>query len=202
MGLWQSFVELEVKDQITLVGLVTTFTVSSVTLWNTRRISKKTGFLNSITKERVESMGELKEQMAKYLSLIQKFPLEIFKDEKESVEFIRAIEYRKNKIDFQLNDDREFEKEIIGNLEITNLVIKLLIQTEKSESINIHVELGKYNLSLDKLGITNVITNPNMNYTQFCDTINESLDRLNKILIISFKKHLKNEWEKIKKEAK
>ncbi|MEH7538297.1 hypothetical protein V7167_29810, partial [Bacillus toyonensis] len=90
MGLWQSFVELEVKDQITLVGLVTTFTVSSVTLWNTRRISKKTGFLNSITKERVESMGELKEQMAKYLSLIQKFPLEIFKDEKESVEFIRA----------------------------------------------------------------------------------------------------------------
>ncbi|MGH1257162.1 MULTISPECIES: hypothetical protein [Bacillus] len=202
MGLWQSFVELEVKDQLTLVGLVTTFTVSSVTLWNTRRISKKTGFLNSITKERVESMGELKEQMAKYLSLIQKFPLEIFKDEKERAEFIRAIEYRKNKIDFQLNDDREFEKEIIGNLEITNLVMKLLIQTEKNESINIHVELGKHNLSLDKLGITNVITNPNMNYNQFCDTLNESLDRLNKFLIISFKKHLKNEWEKIKKEAK
>ncbi|PGB73538.1 hypothetical protein COM03_27225 [Bacillus wiedmannii] len=202
MELWHSFMSLEVKDKLNLIGLVITFTVSSITLWNTRRISKKTGFLNSITKERVESMGELKEQISKYLSLIQKFPLEILKDEKERVEFVRAIEYRKNKIDFQLNDDREFEKKIIENLETTNSVIKLLIQTEESETINIHVELGRYNLSIDKLRITNVITNPNMNYNQFCDTLNDSLDRLNKLLIISFKKHLKNEWEKIKKEAK
>ncbi len=90
----------------------------------------------------------------------------------------------------------------IENLETTNSVIKLIIQTEASETINIHVEVGRYNLFIVKLRIHNVITNLNMNYNQFCDTLNDSLDRLNKLLIISLKKHLKNEWEKIKKEAK
>lgn len=32
-------------------------------------------------------------------------------------------------------------KKIIGNLETTNSVIKLIIQTEASETINIHVEV-------------------------------------------------------------
>ncbi|WP_277998034.1 hypothetical protein [Bacillus cereus] len=37
-------------------------------------------------------------------------PLGILNEEKERVEFVRVIEYRKNKIDFQSNDDREFFK--------------------------------------------------------------------------------------------
>lgn len=202
MGLWNSFMSLEVKDRLTLIGLAITFTVGLINLFNTRRISLKTGFINSITKERIESMGELKEQMAKYLSLIQNFSPEMLKDEKEEIEFIRAINYRRNKIDFQLNDTNEFEKGIVEDIKIINSVIVLIIKNKSNVPVNIYSELEKYDLSMDKLKTTNQTINSNMDYEKFQDTLSEVLDKLSKNLVVSFKTHLKNEWEKIKKEAK
>lgn len=202
MGLWNSFMSLEVKDRLTLIGLAITFTVGLINLFNTRRISLKTGFINSITKERIESMGELKEQMAKYLSLIQNFSPEMLKDEKEEIEFIRAINYRRNKIDFQLNDTNEFEKGIVEDIKIINSVIVLIIKNKSNVPVNIYSELEKYDLSMDKLKTTNQTINSNMDYEKFQDILSEVLDKLSKNLVVSFKTHLKNEWEKIKKEAK
>lgn len=82
-----------------------------------------------MTKERIESMTELKEQVAKYLSLIRRYQiLELNTEEKAS--FLQELEYRKFKINFQLNEEKTNELEISSTL---NHINALIVVTERVE---------------------------------------------------------------------
>ncbi|QQN86688.1 hypothetical protein [Bacillus toyonensis] len=64
---------LVAKDYITLIGLIITASISFITLCNSRKINNNTMYINSITKERIEPMSGLKEQVSRYLSLVSNY---------------------------------------------------------------------------------------------------------------------------------
>ncbi|WJE82185.1 hypothetical protein [Bacillus sp. DX3.1] len=197
----ESFKNLEPKDQITFIGLVLTSVISLLTLINTIRINSKSAYLNSVTKERIESMTELKEQVAKYLSLIRRYQiLELNTEEKAS--FLQELEYRKFKINFQLNEEKTNELEISSTL---NHINALIVVTERVEG---PVSIRDLKQSLVKEAFPII----HADFEQEESTIINALEQKNILksfldnrlsnLKVSLKKHVKTEWEKIKKESK
>ncbi|MEH7435758.1 hypothetical protein, partial [Bacillus thuringiensis] len=130
----EAFTNLETKDQFTFIGLLLTSGISLLTLVKTTRINRKAAYLNSVTKERIESMTELKEQVAKYLSLIQRYQI-LELDIQERASFLQELEYRKFKIDFQLNEAKTNELEISITLNHINTLIGIIENTEDSISV-------------------------------------------------------------------
>ncbi|MFP8644517.1 hypothetical protein ACLHWY_23505 [Priestia aryabhattai] len=197
----EAFKTLEPKDQFTVGGIILTSVISLITLINTIRINWKSAYLNSVTKERIESMTELKEQVAKYLSLIRRYQLfELSTEDKAT--FLQELEYRRYKIDFQLNEKRNSEAKLSISLEHINKLIGVI----EKVSGDISVERLKENLNKENFPLTYVEFEQEnsalLNNVEQKTILKDALENRIKNLNMLLKSHLKTEWEKIKKESK
>ncbi|WP_046174834.1 hypothetical protein [Domibacillus indicus] len=185
--MFQSFVNLADAQKISLITTLITAMVAIATLFFTIKINRNTVYSNSVTKERIESMKNLKINSSKFNGLIYNFLTnpEAPIDRKELYSL-------KNLIEYQLNDTRSNERELL--IKINNLVS--IHDYYFDETITQYSDLK---MELNKKGIT---------YTDQLIFINNKRFLLC-ILKIEFalfeegiKKHIKSEWDKIKSEVK
>ncbi|NEW00543.1 hypothetical protein GYH73_001490 [Bacillus megaterium] len=143
--LWNSIKALKIKDFITIGGVLATSFISLKTLRHTKKNNSKSLFVNSITKERVESMGELKEQVARYLSTVARYSL-IENNKNYSVdELVKEIEYTTLRIVFQLNPNNSDEEKIHNELRKINAIIKYRLLYMNNDNENIPNRPIKFN---------------------------------------------------------
>ncbi|WML50237.1 hypothetical protein RCG23_10760 [Neobacillus sp. PS3-34] len=200
MDIIDAFLSLKAEHKFTFVGLLLTTVVSLLTLISTLRISKKSAYINSITKERIDSLGELKEQAAQYLAVIFNYSTSLVKEE-ELLNYLKDLEYRQSRIIFQLNEKNEFESNIIEDLNMINKIVRILIHITEPKIVDIEQVLKENDFI--KLALIDYLGDPNNNEKKKIEEIlNELLIQNAKSLSSDLKKHLKNEWEKIKIEAK
>ncbi|NEW00655.1 hypothetical protein GYH73_002185 [Bacillus megaterium] len=212
--LWNSIKALKIKDFITIGGVLATSFISLKTLRHTKKNNSKSLFVNSITKERVESMGELKEQVARYLSTVARYSL-IENNKNYSVdELVKEIEYTTLRIVFQLNPNNSDEEKIHNELRKINAIIKYRL-----------LYMNNDNEKTYPTGLLNLIDDHAIEVTDFYSTYHNDrliysnievakkiLNRFQKnhpkllektldYLVKDIREHLKGEWNKIKTEA-
>ncbi|PEZ66763.1 hypothetical protein CN372_04280, partial [Bacillus anthracis] len=112
------------KELITLLGIGATFFVSYKNYRNSKNSNDKNLYINSITKERVESMGEMKENIASYFALVSKFRIIEFEEMDKKGDFLKDLEYRTLKIAFQLNPDNLNEEKLYNEFNKINALIE------------------------------------------------------------------------------
>lgn len=197
---------LEAKDYITLLGLIITASISLSTLLVSKKNNHKTMYVNSITKERVESMGELKEQVSRYLSVVSNYSSMSGSPDVEKKAFFQELDYRVNKIMLQLNQNNEFEEKILGDVIKINSLIKFKESILDCGSVDQQSQalleiIKKYNIELSTFcneyeGINGKVL------LEFKENFSNILSLLISNVVSDFRKHFKNEWEKIKSESK
>ncbi|WP_144572257.1 hypothetical protein [Bacillus paramycoides] len=196
----EAFTNLEPKDKFTFIGLLLTSGISLLTLIKTARINRKAAYLNSITKERIESMTELKEQVAKYLSFIRRYQI-LELDIQERASFLQELEYRKFKIDFQLNDAKANELEISITLNHINTLIGIIENAEDSISVgSLKQKLVKESFPIIHADFSQPESTI-LNASEQKNILKSFLDKQLSDLKMSLKNHVKMEWEKIKEES-
>lgn len=189
------FFELPNKDKFTLIGIIVTAATGFFTLLISLRLNKRSSYVNSITNERLNSMMQLKQNTANYISMLRNF---IF-DESNIISIEKLFNLKLN-IEFQLNYTKENENLIIHRMENilklidlqhnikSNITVKALID----EVIGIGIERERIPIPYSEDMILSR------------DNIIEYLKRLIKVeldlLEIKLKEHIKSEWEKIKSE--
>lgn len=181
-----NFIDLSNAQLLSLFTTVITACITLTTLFFTVRNNKSNIYNNSVNKERIESMKILKMNVAEFnshiISIINNEP------EKETKSLIKT----KYLIEFQLNSSSTYENELINKI---NNIIWLVIKLEsgkvfKKEELNL--QLTSKNISL----ASNLI---------FLNS-NQYLISVLKLEFLTFQesisKHIKVEWEKIKKDSK
>lgn len=212
--LWSSTKALKIKDFITIGGIFATSFISLKTLRHTKKNNSKSLFVNSITKERVESMSELKEQVARYLSTVARYSL-IENNKNYSVdELVKEIEYTTLRIVFQLNPNNSDEEKIHNELRKINAIIKyrLLYMNNDNEKtyptgllnlIDDHaIEVTDFYSTYpnDKLIYSNIEVSKKI-LNHFQKNHPKLLEKTLDYLVKDIREHLKGEWNKIKTEA-
>ena len=199
---------MKLEDYLTLAGLIITIGLNIITLNSSSKLNKKIAFVDSITKERITSMNDLKNNVAKFRAELKQIKYG-FLDESEFKQVIKELTYLENKITFQLNPLNSNEEEL------HNLVMKLsslariryfelYSKTELMVNIKMILSSGKEYFYDDLLEYFN---RPD-SYIEI-----NSLERLIKDLTILFESnliqferitriHLKSEWDKAKSETK
>jgi hypothetical protein len=118
---------LEPKDWLTLGGISLTFFISLISLYISIRNTRKTLFINSITKSRIEWIGTIRENIAKFCGLTFHVTLtDLEPSERRKV--LEEIDKVKYLIILQLNREDEFDKKIISTL-------KMIASTAKPQNI-------------------------------------------------------------------
>ncbi|MDC7724273.1 hypothetical protein PNF31_26470 [Priestia megaterium] len=211
--IWNGLQNLKLKDVITFGGILATSFISLRTLKYTKKNNNKSLYVNSITKERIASMGEFKEQVARYLSIISKYKLMKDKNENEIEGFIQDIEYRTMRIAFQLNPNSIEEEKLYNQLKKINSLIKYnlfytnneneklyptkllnLIDDYRIEVSNFYNDYSEEKLIYSSLHINKkILSEFEKNFSKFLNKLVEQLSK-------DIRNHLKEEWSKIKNE--
>ncbi|KYQ03143.1 hypothetical protein B4079_1623 [Bacillus cereus] len=111
----------------TILAAIITATIGILTLLYTRRNNNKTLFVNNITSERVKWMGQLKEYIAEFISLVSFYNEKpVLEDRKEIGDFLDKVIHAKSKIQLHLNYKGE------SDIEIMQLVEKMTTNTMKA----------------------------------------------------------------------
>jgi hypothetical protein len=177
-----NFIDFSNEQHIALVTTSITAVIALTTLFFTIRNNKSNNFVNSVNKERIDSLKNLKVNVAEFNSLI--FSI-IYEDGSKETSYLIKL---KCLIEFQLNSTISFERGIIFNLNnITKLLTVLRNPKEhsKEELISIFNDL--------KISIhENLIYLNKKQYVSSLIKIEQALfeDSINK--------HIKKEWERIK----
>lgn len=181
-----NFIDFSNAQQISLVTTSITAVITLTTLFFTIRNNKSNNFVNSVNKERIDSLKNLKVNVAEFNSLI--FSIIYESSTKETSYLIKL----KCLIEFQLNSINSFEREIISHLNnITQLLTVLRNPKDhsKEELISIFndlkISVPEYLIYLNKKQY--VLSLIKVEQTLFEDSIN---------------KHIKKEWERIKKDSR
>lgn len=195
------------KDLITLLGVSATFLVGYKNLKNAKKHNEKSLYINSITKERIESLSKLKLNLAKYFSIMSLINSKSVKGNLDISDKYAELEQIKYEIFFQLNPENPDEEMICKEFNKINNIVKVLMIGEENVSENAIKDLlnehnldmytfykihKKYSANLSKEYYQNDIIN------YFFDTIFDILDLSKSILIYKMRKHLKNEWSRSK----
>ncbi|MDN7243014.1 hypothetical protein QWY14_14455 [Planococcus sp. N028] len=206
---------LEAKDYITISGLLITAVISLATLILTSRSNKKNLYMNSVTKERVTSMSELKEQVARYISTISNYNIINEYNEDEINLILKENEYRALRIMLQLNPDKSEEEDLYKEITKINSLIKYkhkifddekrannpkdLLKLIEVQNINISSFYENY---FDELGNISAQQLNQKILVKFEEKYKHILGNLLANLISKIRIHLKKEWGKVKKESK
>lgn len=107
---------LEPKDWLTLTGILATIILSSSSLYFSFKNTKKTLFINSITKSRIEWISTLRNNISKFCGLIFHLALsDLNTTERNKV--LEEMDKLKYLIILQLNREDEFDKKLILQLQ-------------------------------------------------------------------------------------
>lgn len=109
-------------EKATFIGVCATLLATSINIWLTVTNNKRTTFINTVTSSRIKWMGELRELISDYTSLIFIYDLKPILKDKELREYLDSIIKLDAKIKLHLNYDGEPDKKIIE-------VINTLTQT-------------------------------------------------------------------------
>jgi hypothetical protein len=138
-----------------IITAIITATIGILTLLYTRKNNNKTLFVNNITSERVKWMGQLKEYIAEFISLVTFYNEKpVLEDRKEIGDFLDKVLHAKSKIQLHLNYKGEADIEIMQLVEkMTKNVMtayesfNLLKQSDKVKTAYV---LEKHKEQLDK----------------------------------------------------
>lgn len=139
----------------TILAAIITATIGILTLLYTRRNNNKTLFVNNITAERVKWMGQLKEYIAEFISLVSFYNEKpVLEDRKEIGDFLDKVIHAKSKIQLHLNYKGESDIEIMQlvekmsqNVMTTYETFTLLKKNDKEKTAYV---LEKHKEQLDK----------------------------------------------------
>lgn len=123
--------DFEPKDYITLAGIIITFLVGVLNLFNGLFTNKRTVYVNAVTSERVKWMGQLKELLSEYLSITSFYEQKPFLENNELKEYFERLLYLKNRIKLHLNPTDEKDKEIVDLIDKINKKIFSLYDFRK-----------------------------------------------------------------------
>ncbi|MBU8879234.1 hypothetical protein BGM26_09590 [Bacillus sp. FJAT-29790] len=180
------FIDFSNAQHISLVTTSITAVITLTTLFFTIRNNKSNNFVNSVNKERIDSLKNLKVNVAEFNSLL--FSI-IYENGSKETSYIIKL---KCLIEFQLNSKKSFELEIISHL---NNIVKLHTvlrnpkDHSKEELLSIFSDL-KINIPANLIYLNN---------KQFITSLLKIEQNLFEDLI---NKHIKNEWERIKKDSR
>lgn len=183
-----SFFLLEPKDRFTSIGIVLTATISCATLLFSILNNQRNLYANTILKERLDSLKNLKEKSADFISLISscgKDEIELKTNYKELVFLSTLLEYQFNKSNYK-------EAKDLKKINYLMCLIRMKIETKsieeskdfiKKENLDFFIllDLEHYN----EVSLKRLVT----------EKIYENIQVVDEVL----KKHIKLEWEKIKK---
>lgn len=180
--------QLNDKEKLTFLGIVLTLIITVINLIYNMKNNNRNIFANTIIKERLESLTNLKEYISQYTSLIEDGLIK--QDFKIAY---KDIIYYSSLIKFQLNPLKSEELDIIAKIDANNKLLYWVTNQGNIEDIN---EFKKDIYFFRGLNISNYneekITQLLFNQIK---TNNYEFDKL-------FKGHIKNEWEKIKTQQK
>ena len=203
------------KVLITLLGIGATFFVSYKNYRNSKNSNDKNLYINSITKERVESMGEMKENIASYFALVSKFRIIEFEEMDKKGDFLKDLEYRTLKIAFQLNPDNLNEEKLYNEFNKINALIEynlFYLEDEKEEIYPVKLLniIDKYKVTVadfyndyekDKNLVSKIELHKRV-LIQFKKNHINLLEKIKEKLTEKLREHLQVEWNKAKSENK
>lgn len=177
--------EINNLENIKVYITIGTAIISFATLLVSLKINKRSILNNSVTKERIESLTSLKNNLAEFNSLIYTYIVS------EKTIDINRVYFYKNLIEYQFNNTKDIEKDIVIKLEkIVFLTCELVYtQNESKEEF-----LKKFEAIDFKNGDSLIY----INNKQFVKSILKIEFDLFEYLT---KNHLKSEWEKVKDES-
>ena len=118
--------ELKPKDYVTLLGILFTFLIGIINLFNSLFTNKRTVFVNAVTSERVKWIGQLKELLSEYLSITSFYEQKPFLEKEELKIYFERLIYLKNRIRLHLNPTDEKDKKIVELIDkINNKIFNL-----------------------------------------------------------------------------
>lgn len=182
----QNFIELGDAQKVSIITTLITAIVSVITLFFTIKINRNTVYNNSVTKERIESMHALKSNVSKFNGIVY-----AFLTDNNNIIDSEEIYSLKNLIEYQLNDTRSNEIELLQKI---NNILWLIKKVKKEDTDSYE-------------NLINEINNKGISYANGLIALNTKQVILSTLNIEfglfeeAIKIHIKSEWEKIKKEA-
>ncbi|MEC2076307.1 hypothetical protein [Metabacillus fastidiosus] len=176
---------LDAAQKVSLIGVIITAVTSITTLIFTVKINRNTAYVNSVTKERIGSMNALKLNISEFISILYSAL------SNESRTSLKELYKLKTLIEFQLNDNRNFESSIICRLNNIVWLYNLYINIDEIKNyLELKVLLEEKNISYSN----ELIYLNNHRLLKSILTIELNL------LELALKKHVKGEWDKVKNE--
>lgn len=215
-----------------IAGIVTAF-IGVITLWSNFRTNRKNLFVNTVTAERVKWMGQLREHVSEFLTLVTYHnEKNIDADQKERNEYLDNVLRLAAKIKLHLNHlDRKDQKIIKIVDEFTNDIRKIFETTileklTEEELIDLLIEPKRPEIDkeikkrtsnsnkkqkrpLDMNGISKIQDEVFIEYGKLVieefkndnETLRKRMDNNPKKLLSLTQAYLKDEWNRVKKEA-
>lgn len=118
-----TFWGLDIKEWLTAIGIVATFSIGLINFFNLLNINKRTVYVNTITTERVKWMGKLRELLSEYLSLSTYYSSKPIFEGEELNKFLERLIYLSQNIKLHLNHIDQRDEEINNLIQkINNLI--------------------------------------------------------------------------------
>lgn len=220
------------REMMMLYGVLVTFIVGIINIFVSLGTNRRTVFVNAVTSERVKWMSELKELVSEYLSLVTYYEQKAFLEGENLTTYFERLIYLQNKIKLHLNYTDAKDQEIISLIEKINKkffalynmkTILDLPEGKRLESLPVdYIESAiKASFGQDKELFKSIVANPNLNNEKMEQLRNKTIENLNvnikkdfgnqfpnelkadtANLVDKVRKYLKEEWEKVKEEAK
>lgn len=115
-------------DKITLIGIGVTLLIGILNFLYSITNNKKTRFINTITSSRIKWIGDLRNNISNYIAIIpfnESGYIELFPKKKD---FIEKLSRSKIIIDLMLNDQDDFDKKLITDLNNINEKVMEIIK--------------------------------------------------------------------------
>lgn len=139
---------METKEVITLLGIIVSLIVGSIGLIIGIRNSRKTIFINSVTKMRAEWIDKVRELISEFCALAYRYESSENKPEKQDrIQELRFL------IRLKLNPKDEFDKKITELLNSISLGLKNHQYTDIDSEILQLIELSQNLLKLEWEGV-------------------------------------------------
>lgn len=178
---------LSTKDFLTLTGLVITLFFSCSTFFLTLFHNKKSYHIQIISKERVDSLSKLKNNVSFLISNLNIYILTKKNDDEELKKIIESILC----ISFQLNSSKNNEKYILNDLIVIHDLIKTIININSNNKFPVQYRTE-----------TLLYFKKNTIKDNEEKKILISVQKLTNDIEKKLTMHIKEEWQKIKKEIK
>lgn len=142
---------MEMKDVLTLTGVLITLVVGIASLINGLVTNKRTLYVNAITSERVKWMGQLKELLAEHLSLTALYDHRNFLQGAELNNYLERLTYLRNRIKLHLNPAGKKDRTIIRLIDRINEKIIMIYDYGKITSTSEEGSIERFEKILELL---------------------------------------------------